>query len=201
MMKAWTPTTSARPGREERPEIVRGRSADPQAALDDHEVEPEHAEHADQPELLAERREREVRVDLGDRDAAADQRQPVAKPHAEQAAAGERVQRLDDLVAGARADPRTDRARCRCASGRASNERGEHRTRRRRTATSPMTTRLIRAGRRVEQRQEHAEEQQRRTEVALDDDDRRGRWPTSRPSERGTAAAAGGAARCACPAR
>ena len=40
-----------------------------------------------------------------------------------------------------------------------------------------MTTRLIRAGRRVEQRQEDAEEQQRRAEVALDDDDPEGDRP------------------------
>ena len=53
------------------------------------------------PELLAERGQREVRVDLGDRRPAADRRQPAAEPDPEQPAARERVQRLDDLVAGA----------------------------------------------------------------------------------------------------
>ena len=64
-------------------------------------IQPEDGDDADQAQLLAERREREVRVDLGDRQPAADHRQALAETRPEQAAAGERVERLDDLVAGA----------------------------------------------------------------------------------------------------
>ena len=110
-------------GREDRPEVVGGRGADPQPALDDDEVQAEDREHADQPELLAEGREREVGVDRGDRQPAADHRQAVAQPRPDQAAARERVERLDDLVAraervGERVEPDVDARRGRARTAR-----------------------------------------------------------------------------------
>ena len=95
------------------------------------------------PELLAEGGQREVRVDLRDRDPPADRREAGAKAHAHQAAAGERVEALDHLVArperiGERVEPDVDPSRGRDRTGSPSGGcRG-------RTATSPMTTRLTR---------------------------------------------------------
>ena len=143
MMNAWMPMTSDEPDREERAEVVGGGGADPQTALDDDEVQAEDREDADEPELLAERGEREVRVDLRDRQPAADLRQPGPEPDAEQPAAGERVERLDDLVAraqriGERVEPDVDARRGR---GRTAWPSGAlPRTNR----TSPMMTRLTR---------------------------------------------------------
>ena len=68
--------------RQQRAEVIGGRGPDPQAALDDDQVEPEDRDDADDSELLAERREREVRVDLGDRQATADLGQAGAEAHA-----------------------------------------------------------------------------------------------------------------------
>ena len=83
MMNAWTPMTSARPvARIERKSsaaaapIRRPRSTT-------HEVQAEDRDDPDEPELLAEGREREVGVDLRDRQAAADHRQAVAEAHPE----------------------------------------------------------------------------------------------------------------------
>ena len=127
------PDDQRQPDREQRPEVVGRGGADPQAALDDDEVEAEDRDDADDAELLAERREREVRVDLGDRRPAADLGQARPEPDAEQPAARERVERLDDLVAGAervgeRVEPDVDpgpdvveqhrpSARCRAGTG------------------------------------------------------------------------------------
>ena len=41
MMNAWTPIDEREAGREQRPELVGRRRRDPQAALDDDEVQPE----------------------------------------------------------------------------------------------------------------------------------------------------------------
>ena len=101
MMNAWIPMTSDRPDGEQRPEVVGRRGADPQAALDDHEEQAEDGQDPDDAQLLAERREREVGVDLRDRQPPADLGQARPEPDAEQPAAGEGVERLDDLVAGA----------------------------------------------------------------------------------------------------
>ena len=62
---------------------------------------PRIARTPDESELLAEGRQREVRVDLRDRDVAVDERQAVPETHPEQPAAGEGVQALDHLEAGA----------------------------------------------------------------------------------------------------
>ena len=108
-------------------------------------------------------------MDLRDRDAPPDQRQAVAETHPEQPAPGERVQRLDDLVAGTErireriepdGDPRPD----------VLEEGGEHRAadEERHEAADDEAD----PGRRgVEHEQEHPEEQQRGAEVALDHDD------------------------------
>ena len=94
---------------------------------------------------------------------------PAPRPVAEQPAAGERVQRLDDLVAGAervgeRVEPDVD-ARADVVE-QVGHERaaGDEQDEADDDEAEP-------AGRRVEQREEHGEEQQRRAEVALDDDD------------------------------
>ena len=102
--------------REQRAKVVGSRGTDPEPALDDHEEQSEDRDHADDAELLAERREREVGVDLGDRRPTRDRWQTVAEPDAEQSAAGEGVKRLDDLIPGTervgeRIEPDLDRAR------------------------------------------------------------------------------------------
>ncbi len=96
-------------------------------------------------------------------------RQPLAEARAQQAAAGEGMQRLDDLVArpervGERIDPDVDaiadvleQVRHEGAAGQEQDEPDDD------EAEPP--------GRGIGQRQEHREEQQRRTEVALDHDD------------------------------
>ena len=61
---------------------------------------PEDRDDPDETELLAERGQREVRVDLRDRRPPGDERQSPSETRAEQPAAGEGVERLDDLVAG-----------------------------------------------------------------------------------------------------
>jgi hypothetical protein len=80
MMNAWTPMTRASPGRQDRPEVVGGSGADPQASFDHDEEQPEDGDHADEAEFLTERREREVGVDLRDRWSATDRRQPCPSP-------------------------------------------------------------------------------------------------------------------------
>ena len=75
MMNAWTPDDQGQAGRQQRAEVVGRRSGDPQAPLDDDEVQPEDRDDADQAELLAQCRQRKVRVDGRDRQAAADKGQ------------------------------------------------------------------------------------------------------------------------------
>ena len=116
------------PDREERPEVVGGRRADPQAALDDDEVQARGSRRRRR--ARAPRRAPPAGSRCGPRGSAAGRRSsagPAPRPDAEQAAAGERVERLDDLVARPRAGRRTGRARCRSASGRASNSVGHQR--------------------------------------------------------------------------
>ena len=91
------------PDREQRPEVIRRGGTDPQATLDDDQVEPQDRHHTDDPHLLAQRRQREVGVDLGDRRPTADLGQAGPESDTEQPAASERVERLDDLV------PRSER--------------------------------------------------------------------------------------------
>src|SRR5436305_670695 len=73
---------------------------DPHPPLDDDEEQPEDRDHADDAELLAERREREVGMDFGDRRVAGDLGESVPEADAEQPAARERVKPLNDLIAG-----------------------------------------------------------------------------------------------------
>ena len=110
-------------GRQEGPEVVRGGRRDAQAALDDDEVEAEDRQHPDQAELLAEGGEREVGVDRGNGELATDLGEPRPQAGPEDAAAGEGMQRLDRLVARARAGPPRGPARCRPGSGRADRGR------------------------------------------------------------------------------
>ena len=101
MMNACVADHQGEAGRQQRPELVGGGCRDPQPALDDDEEQAEDRHHPDEPELLAERGEREVRVDRRDRQVAAHRRQTRPEPRPEQPATCERVQRLDDLVAAA----------------------------------------------------------------------------------------------------
>ena len=55
MMNAWTPTTRARPAARSDRKSSPADGADPQTALDDHEIDPEDRHDPDQAELLAER--------------------------------------------------------------------------------------------------------------------------------------------------
>ena len=109
MMNAWTPMTSARPAASsDRNSSCAGRG-DAQPARDQHEVQPQDGEQADQPQLLADRGERVVGVDGRDRQAPADRRQAGAQAHPQDPAAPEGVQRLDHLEAGAlRVGPRVE---------------------------------------------------------------------------------------------
>ena len=192
MMNAWTPTTSARPAASSaRNSSLRPRG-DAQTALDDHEVEPEDGEQADEPQLLTQRREREVGVEAGIGGRPPTVGSPAPRPVAQQPAPRERVQRPDDLVAGAqrvreRVEPDVDARpdvveqlvqertpRPRTGSGRGPRSSAG---RWRRTA-GPGTRRRTGAP--------HRGRAGRRRCPA--------RWPTSRPSARGTgwvAAAAG----------
>ena len=160
---------------EQRPEVVGRRGRDAQAALDHHEVEPEDRQHPDQPQLLAQRGEREVGVDRGNRHLPADHRQAAAEPRADQAAARERVQRLDHLVARAErvlegiepdVDPRPDVPEQLVHQRAAQHEQDQ-------AADDVAPARR----RDVQQQQEHREEQQRGAEVALDHDDAEGDRP------------------------
>ncbi len=100
---------------------------------------------------------------------------PAPRPDPEQPAAGERVERLDDLVAGAervgeRVDPDVD-------PGPDVVEQHGHQRAAEQEQDEADDDQADPAGRDVEQRQEDAEEQQRRPEVALDDDDAEGDRP------------------------
>ena len=64
MMNAWTPTTSVRPAASSDRKSSAADGGDPQPALDDDEVQAQDRDDADQAELLAERGQREVGVDL-----------------------------------------------------------------------------------------------------------------------------------------
>ena len=101
MMNAWMPMTSARPiaSSERKSSAAAAPIRRPRSTTT--RYRPRIATTPSDAELLAEGRQREVRVDLRDRRPAGDLGQPAAEPDPEQAAAGERMQRLDDLVAGA----------------------------------------------------------------------------------------------------
>ena len=150
---------------------------DPQPALDDDEVQARGSRcMPDQAELLAERREREVRVDRpGSAGCPSIVGRPAPRPVAEQPAAGERVQRLDDLVAGCRAG--RERVEPDVDAGLDVGEEQVHQARAGDEQEEPDDDVADPAGRDVEQRQEHGEEEERRAEVALDDDDAEGDRP------------------------
>ena len=100
---------------------------------------------------------------------------PGPEPDAEQPAASERVERLDDLVArpervGERIDPDVD-------AGPDVVEQHRHQRAAEQEQDQPDDDQADPAGGDVEQRQEDAEEQQRRAEVALDDHDAEGDRP------------------------
>ena len=101
MMNAWIPMTSASPMASSARKSSAAAAPIRRPRSTTTRNRPEDGQDADEPELLAERREREVRVDLRDRQASADLGQAGPRPTPEEAAAGERVERLDDLVAGA----------------------------------------------------------------------------------------------------
>ena len=82
------PDDQRQAGREQRPEVVGRGRRDAQAALDDDEIEAEDGEDPDQAELLAEGGEREVGVDLRDRQPAADRRQARPEPRPERSRRG-----------------------------------------------------------------------------------------------------------------
>ena len=151
-------------GGEDRPELVLRRRGDPQPPLHEHEVQAEDRQDPDEAQLLAEGREREVGVERRDRRPPGDRRQPVPEPRPDEAAARERVQRLDDLEAGALrvdervdpdVDPRPDVIEHEVQEPRADHERREADD----DEADPR-------GRDVQQEQEDREEQQRGAEVA-----------------------------------
>ena len=175
MMNAWTPMTSASPTAriERKSSAAAAPMRRPRWMTTRNRAEDGH--DPDQPELLAEGRQREVGVDLRDGQPAADQRQAVAQAHADEPAAGERVERLEDLVAAVeRVGPRVD------PGGDAVADVGEHAGHQRAAEQEQDEADDDEAdptGRRVGQGQEDREEQQRRAEVALDDDDAQGDGP------------------------
>ena len=198
MMNAWTAMTSASPAaRRARKSscAARRRSGGPRSTTT--RYRPRIASSPIRPELLAQRRERVVRVDRGDRRPPRDRRQAGAEPDAEEPAARERVERLDHLEAGAHAGRANGSSQLSTRVRTWSNS-GTARTSRRRTAAARRSRTTGPAGRHVQEREEHGEEQQGGAEVASGRRRCRGRSPTSRPSARGTAAAAGGSARCGC---
>src|SRR6185369_15206708 len=169
------PDDECETGREQRPELVGRRRRDPEPALDDDEEQPEDRHHPDEAELLAERGQREVGVDRRDREIAADRRQTGAEPRAEQPAAGERVERLDDLVAVPgraleRVQPDVDAG----LDGRDEVVHDERAGQEEHDADDDVPDPT---GRRVQQAQEDGEEQERGAEVALDDDEPEGDRP------------------------
>ena len=201
MMNAWTPMTSARPAASSARKSSAADAADPQPALDDDEVQPRIARIPTRPSSSPSAANGKS-VWIGrDRRPAADARQPRAEPDRRAGRPARRRGAPGRPGSPRRAGRRTGRARCRRASGRGRTSWYITSAAERRTGSARGRRRLTRPVGDVQEQQEDREEQQRRAEVALDDDDRRGRSPTSRPSGRGTAAAAGGAVRPACPAR
>ena len=101
MMNAWTPTTSASPAARSARKSSRGRGRDPQASLDDDEVEPEDRHDPDSPSSSprAANGKSVWIAGIGSRPSTVGS--PPPRPGPEQPAPGERVERLDDLVAGA----------------------------------------------------------------------------------------------------
>src|SRR5581483_1802630 len=87
-------------GGEEGSEVVGRRDGDPEPPLDDDEVAGEDRDDPDGPELLTDEGEGEVGVDRRDRRPPAERREPGAETRPEEPAPTERVERLDDLVAG-----------------------------------------------------------------------------------------------------
>ena len=109
-------------------------------------------------------------MDRRDRQSTTDHRQAAAETRPEQAAARERDERLDDLVAGAGrvgeriapdVDPDPDVAE-QLVGGEPADDQQDQ-----------ADDDVARSGRgHVDEREEHGEEEQRRAQVALDDDDR-----------------------------
>ncbi len=67
--------------REERPKVIGRGGTDPEPAFDEHEKQPQDRHDADDAQLLTEGGQREVGMDLGDREAAADHRaDPLPRP-------------------------------------------------------------------------------------------------------------------------
>src|SRR6185503_16188557 len=160
---------------EERPELVGRGGGDPQAALHDDEEQPEDRHDPDQPQLLAQRGEWEVRVDRRDREAAVHGRQPGTESGSQQAAATEGEQRLDDLVAVAgrvaeRVSPDVD-------AGLDRRDEEVHHVRAGEEQEDTHDDVPDPPGRDVEERQEDGEEQQGGPQVALHDDDAEGDRP------------------------
>ena len=162
------------PDREQLAEVVGARVADAEAAGDEQQVQAEDREDADEPELLAERRDDEVAVRSG-----REIRPPLAEPRPEQPAVREAEHPVDDLeaaagllvaraaegvqpVGDAALDVAEDVARGICAG------RGEQ-------EAEDDPARPARGD--VEHRDEHAEEQEAGAEVVLADDHAEGEHP------------------------
>ena len=175
MIAAWTTMTRVRPVASSARKSSAAVRRDPEAALGDQHVQPEHAQRAEHAHLLGQRGEHEVGVDGRDRGHRADLRQPGAEAGAEDAAATVGVQRADHLVAGAlrvgeRVEPDVDPV--------LDVREGEvqHRAAGQEQEQAENDVRGASRGD-VEQAEEDEEVQQRRAEVALDDHDRQGEAP------------------------
>ncbi len=200
MMKAWTPTTRARPVASSARKSSAADAAIRRPALDDHEVDPEDRESPRS--ARAPRRGRPAGSRCGSPGSAAARRRPAGPRRARSRGARRGRTRSGPGRPGSRPPTgrRTGRARRRPGSGRGRTA-GRPRSRRSTRRTSPTID--VAGARRgdVDEREEHGEEEEGGAEVALDDDDPERDRPHRRASAGGTAAAAAGADRAGCSPR
>ena len=99
MMKAWIASVAVSPAARSFEKPSSASMRDLEAAVDEEEVEEDDRRRAGEAELLRDRGVDEVRLEEGDvRVAVGRQEHAAAEPLAEEAAARDRVDRLDELV-------------------------------------------------------------------------------------------------------